>query len=178
MLKNEFSGKIVHWIFGYFIDLDQEEILLRNELGLVDNETGVLNSRGFIESLMSYIFEAKRLNSSFTLINVIINRIDEISNLLGKELALLVEREVANVLKNNFGMSSSVSHTGFGKFVVLKSAMEKDKADLYRRAIEDKLLEIKEVGGTPITVYGKATAFNSYDVNNSTEQLMQLANLK
>nr|MCR5113379.1 diguanylate cyclase [Acholeplasmatales bacterium] len=171
------KGKIVG-LFGYFIDLDQEEDLLRNELGLVDTETGILNNRGFIESLMSYIAEAKSLNSSFTLIRINLNRIDEIGKLLGKEMAFAVEKEVAKTLKNFFGLSDSISHIGYGRFVILKAYMEKEEADLYCKKIEDKLLEIKEAAGVPITIYSTVTALSSAEAENSPEKLINLANLK
>ena len=71
------NGRI-EGILGYFVDKDDLEAYKNYNEALFDKETKVLNSRGFLDGLLKYINESRKLNVPFSVITINVRNIREI----------------------------------------------------------------------------------------------------
>ena len=167
------EGKIIG-LFGYFVDHDDKTQQKAYEDGMIDNETDVLNSRGFLDGLLRYINESRKLNVPFSAITIHVRNIKEIENLQGKDIAHDVEREIATSLKINFGVDSSISHIGFGSFAIIRSFLNESNSEIFTDRIVSIIESIKNVNGVPVTLFVDTIAVNSEEAQNSPEGFNKL----
>ncbi len=168
------SGKIVG-LFGYFIVLDDnKDVIKAYEQGLMDKDTGVLNSRGFLDSLLRYINESRKFNVPFSAINIHIRNINEIEALQGKDVASKVEKAVALALTSQYGIDTSISHVGFGRFMILRSFLNESKSDSFCKKLAKYIEGVKMAEGFPVTLFVNVVAVNSEEASNSPEGFNRL----
>ncbi len=167
-------GKIVG-LFGYFIVLDDnKDVINAYEQGLMDKDTGVLNSRGFLDSLLRYINESRKFNVPFSAINIHIRNINEIEALQGKDVATNVEKAVAKALTAQYGIDTSISHVGFGRFIILRSFLNEAKSDSFCIKLAKYIEGVKMADGFPVTLFVDVVAVNSEEASNSPEGFNKL----
>ena len=161
------SGK-VNGLFGIMRLLEDNS--QNYKLTLIDNKTGLLNPRGYIESLLSYMAEYRKYNSEITQVIVKLTRLAEVEVTLGADIAEQVEFEVANILKNNFGKDSTIVHFGFSVFVLLLGPMSKEEKDKLCKDISNKLYETKQVTFIPLTIFNDVEVLENNDENITAEE--------
>lgn len=167
------NGKITG-ILGYSIDLDDNESSKSFEQALIDKDTNLLNSSGFLDCLIKYLNETRKINSNFNVMIINVKNIMEVEMLLGKDIVSFVEKEVANVLANYFGVNSSLSHIGFGTYAIIKSVNNDEDIKDIRIKIKNILESIHEVANIPVTLFVDVVTANSIDANNSVEGFFKL----
>ncbi|QOS38991.1 EAL domain-containing protein [Treponema rectale] len=167
------EGKIIGTI-GHFIDLDDKSQQKAYEDGMIDTQTDVLNSRGFLDSLLRYINESRRLNVPFSAITIRVRNIEEIKALQGLDVVLNIEKEIAKVLKTNYGLDSSISHIGFGSFAIIRSFLNENNSVIFRDSLVSTIEAIKNVNNVPVTLFVDTVAVNSEEAQNSPEGFNKL----
>ena len=159
---------------GYVFEHDERSTSKDFERSLVDKETGVLNSRGFLEGLLRYIDDSRKLNVPFSAITVRVRNLKEIATLQGETVASSVEKAVAKTLKMHFAKDSSISHIGFGNFAIIRSFLNEANSAKFGQQIVKDLEAIKSAEGVPVTLFVDSVAVNSEEARNSPDEFNKL----
>nr|MCR5705889.1 EAL domain-containing protein [Acholeplasmatales bacterium] len=167
------DGRIVG-ILGYFVDKEEMENSKDYNKTLVDKDTCVLNSRGFLDGLLKYINESRKLNVPFSVITINIRNMKEIEELQGKDIASKVECAIALELQKGFGVDTLISHIGFGSFAIIRSFLNESKTEQFIGRVVDTIESIKVVDGQPVTLFTDIVAVNSEEAKNSPEGFNKL----
>ena len=169
-----YTDNAIVGLAGYVFDHDERSTSKDFERSLIDKETGVLNSRGFLEGLLRYIDDSRKLNVPFSAITVRIRNLKEIATLQGEMIAASVERAVAKTLKMHFAKDSSISHIGFGNFAIIRSFLNEANSAKFGQQIVKDLEAIKSTEGVPVTLFVDSVAVNSEEAKNSPEEFNKL----
>lgn len=166
------DGKIVG-LFGYFVDLEKEKKTIQ-DLTMVDPNSGLLNARGFMESLLNYISESKRLKEPFSMIVCHIPELNRIAKDYGKKTADSVELSVGRKLKDTYGVNCSIAHLEASTYIILRSFLGESRKD-YLRQVKNTIDSIDNANGRPITLFSKVIEVSSDEARNDTEAFHHLA---
>ncbi|MCR5091224.1 MAG: EAL domain-containing protein [Bacilli bacterium] len=169
-----YQGNTIIGLAGYLFDHDERTTSKDFERSLIDKDTGVLNSRGFLEGLLRYIDDSRKLNVPFSAITIRIRNMREIASLQGEHIASSVEKAVAKTLKLHFGKDSSISHIGFGNFAIIRSFLNEANSAKFSHEIVKDLEAIKSTEGVPVTLFVDSVAVNSEEAKNSPEEFNKL----
>ncbi|MBR2547888.1 MAG: EAL domain-containing protein [Eubacterium sp.] len=148
------NGKI-KGLIGYFID---RELLTANdkrgkETLRRDMLTGLLNFRGLSEEIVRYRDEYYLRNADFVRIHIEINDFNTINEQYGFDLGDKILTVFGKLLEKEYGRTCAVARYMGHRFIMLCKV--KDRSDAF--AVRDRIKEIgktiREVGGTPVTLY-------------------------
>ena len=151
------NGRIVGLV-GYFVDAD-EKLRVDDEmrsLPLRDPVTGVLNFTGLESATWRFVDSYKRLGVDFAMISINIESFQQINDELGYEFGDKVLARVGEELRAVSGSRCVIGHVHADRFVVLAQNATDDELQQMCDDIEQRLMSIAEVDGTPCTVFALA----------------------
>ena len=165
------NGRIVGLV-GYFSDVDQEieNVEAANDLPLRDPISGVLNYTGLEAATWKFVDAYKRLGTDFAMISINIESFQQINDELGYEFGDKVLARVGKVLMDAVGASCVIGHVYADRFVILAQGATDEQLQAVCNMIEDRLMSIAEVDGTPCTVYALA-GFSRYSELQDVEAM-------
>jgi len=165
------NGRIVGLV-GYFVDADVQ--MQRNSeqagLPLHDSVTGVLNFTGLESATWKYVDAYKRLGLDFAMISINVESFQHINDELGYEFGDKVLARVAKVLRDIAGVRCVIGHVFAERFVVLVQNATDEQLQGICDDIEQGLMAIAEIDGTPCTVYALA-GFSRYSILQDVEAM-------
>ena len=146
----EISGLI-----GYFID---RELLTVNDVRGQDTKrrdllTGLLNSRGIWEEAGFFRDEYYLRDMDFARIHIAIDDLGSLNEQYGFDYGDKVMSALGKALKKAFGHTCAVGRDAGHRFVVLHQVQNPEEAGSLRAQIKAVGETIREVGGTPVTLY-------------------------
>ena len=151
------NGRIVGLV-GYFVDAGK-----RNDsdgefdsLPLRDPVTGVLNFTGLESATWKFVDAYKRLGIDFAMISINVESFQHINDELGYEFGDKVLAKVGEVLRRVAGSRCAIGHVHAERFVVLAQDFSDGQLQETCDEIENALMAIVEVDGTPCTMHAFA----------------------
>ena len=149
------GGKIVG-IAGYFVDYEeagQEPELMGPNMR--DPLTGLINVRGFLNSLLDFCFQYEETKNDFGLILVTNSRQDRISQTYGQEFSDRVLKVMAQELLSSVGRFSAIARTKASVFAILTYVENREELFNLAEMVRQTLEEITSVDGNPVTIRAK-----------------------
>jgi diguanylate cyclase (GGDEF)-like protein/PAS domain S-box-containing protein len=122
-----------HWEFTAFLhDISERNRLLNalKDMALTDGLTGLVNRRGFMETVDTAIARARRHGHTLALLYMDLNGFKQINDEHGHHVGDLALREFANRVSQCVRKTDTVSRLGGDEFTVLAEAIEKPEQAL------------------------------------------------
>ena len=148
------NGRIVGLV-GYFVDIDSDDGE-RGNLPTRDKVTGVLNYTGLEAATWQYVDAFKRQNIDFAMISVNVESFQAINDSLGYAFGEKALKRVADELVAIAGHQRVIGHVYAERFVILTQVDSDEELQGLCNQIERRLMAIKQVDGTPCTIYAMA----------------------
>ena len=172
------AGDIVG-LLGCFID---KELLIANDVrgsdtAIRDDMTGLLNSRGIYEQIHAFQDEYYLRNTDFMRLHVAIDDIASLNNQYGFDFGDKVITALGRELKKVFGVSSAVGRLSGYQFVVLHQIRERSDLLGLRSTVRRIADSIREIDGTPITLY-LSIGYSLYSEFENLDELTQSAEMR
>ncbi len=172
------TGDIIGLI-GSFLD---REMLADNDIRgtdttIRDELTGLLNSRGLFEHLHAFQDEYFLRNTDFVRLHVAIDDLSSINRQYGFDFGDRVISALGEQLQKAFGMSSAVGRINGFQFVVIHQIRSGSELSELRSSIRRIASDIKEVDGTPITLY-LSMGYALFSESEDLEVLAQNAEMR
>lgn len=172
------AGDIVG-LLGSFID---RELLNMHDLrgqdtASRDEMTGLLNSRGLFEHVHSFQDEYYLRNTDFMRLHVSIDDLASINQQYGFDFGDKVIAALGHELKKAFGLTSAVGRINGYQYVVLRQIRSKSEADALRASVRQIAESIRELDGTPVTLY-LSTGYSLYSECEDLEEMTQNAEMR
>jgi diguanylate cyclase (GGDEF)-like protein len=150
------NGHIVGLV-GYFTDVDEAEP--NSDFGSMpmrDSVTGVLGYVGLESATWRFVDTYKRQGVDFAMISVNVESFKMINDELGFEFGEKVLKRVADELVDIAGHQRVIGHVFAERFVILAQGDSDEELQNLCSSIEQRLMSIPEVDGTPCTIYALA----------------------
>ncbi len=165
------NGRIVGLV-GYFVDVgdrDDANAEMVN-LPLRDPVSGVLNFTGLESATWKFVDSYKRLGIDFAMISINVESFQHINDELGYEFGDKVLARVGDELKAVAGSRCAIGHVHTERFVVLAQSATDEELQQMCDDIEQQLMSIAEIDGTPCTVFALAS-YARYSVLQDVEAM-------
>ncbi len=143
---------------------------------LTDNLTGVLNRRGFFDSIKSISYFAQRNDLTTGILMIDIDNFKQINDLYGHTTGDHILRHVAETLKNSKRTSDIVGRYGGEEFIIYLSSVDPDKLFHVAEKIRDSVKNSKNEFGIPVTIsIGAASRLFGRNVEREVDDLIKSA---
>ncbi|MBR4455602.1 MAG: EAL domain-containing protein [Solobacterium sp.] len=144
------KGNEIIGLIGYFLDrgINSEE----DSSLLVDELTGLLNSRGAIAAFSRYQRHYREYGTDFAIISIDINDFAQINHRYGTQTADEVLRKIAQVLTSTFGDNCVVSRIGGDEFVLLRQITDDSDPHYDAFDIASTVSSIRSFNGRPLSI--------------------------
>lgn len=113
---------------------------------VTDPITGLANSRGIMESMISYLEELWRRNVNFVIMQVFVCEYEFFRKTCGEEAGDELLRRIGRVLEEIFGNNAVIGRITESQFFILMQYQKKGAAEEAADQINRKIQEIHEVG--------------------------------
>jgi len=165
------NGQIVGLV-GYFIDAEET---LGGEgeltsLPLRDPVTGVLNFTGLESATWKFVDSYTRLGLDFAMVSINIESFQRINDELGYAFGEKVLKRVGDELRDIAGTRNAIGHVYANRFVILSQNSTEEELQKLCDTVEQRLMAIAEVDGTPCTVYALAN-YACYSMYQDVEDM-------
>lgn len=145
---------------GIFVEFMNEDFDSKTEI-LTESNLNINNSKGFIESIISYYNEYKYNDSLFTVTKISLIRLDELKQMLGYNYVLEVEKTVAKMLVEKYGNTCVVSHIKYGTFALIRSFKSDLEQTRFNIDLSADIYGITYVANYSTTLFHKIETFKS-----------------
>ena len=151
------NGHIVGLV-GYFTDISEMHNVdpTAAELPIRDPITGVLNYTGLEAATWRFVDSYRRLGIDFAMISINVESFDSINSAFGYEFGERVLRRIADELVAIAGHQRVIGHVYADRFVILAQSDSDEELQRVCDEIEQRLMEIAQIEGTPCTIYALA----------------------
>lgn len=150
-----YDGRKITGLAGYFHDMDEEKVLGEEErkLSFVDSETGLASYRGMIAAGLTYEDSYQRRQVEYMAMQVNIPAMNEVERVFGHKVHQALLAKVVDILSALSLPDISLARISLSSFIFLFK--KEGHKDMEKRILEaaDKMHEIKEIEGFPITLY-------------------------
>lgn len=116
--------------------LDHERIQSR-----VDNLTGVLNRRGFLDATTKEVFRLRRFATPFTLVYIDLDNFKEVNDTQGHAQGDFLLQTVASTIARNLRRTDTVARLGGDEFAILLASTDEYSARVAIQKIRKQLQE-------------------------------------
>lgn len=167
-------------LFLKFEDVTESEVMKKRlfEMATTDELSGLNNRRSFREGMEEAFLRAKRYNENLSVLTIDIDFFKRVNDTYGHMVGDQVIKEIAKELLKSFRESDIVGRIGGEEFAVVMIKTDKEqgfhKAELFRKAVEDKLIEFDGYGVNVTVSIGLAEL--DIDMNNFDNLLNQADN--
>lgn len=134
-------------LFLKFEDVTENELMKKRlfEMATTDELSGLNNRRSFREGIEEAFLRARRYDEKLSVLAIDIDFFKRVNDTYGHGVGDEVIKEISKELLTNFRESDIVGRVGGEEFAVVMIKTDKEqgyhKAELFRKAIEDKLIE-------------------------------------
>ena len=150
-----YDGGKITGLAGYFHDMAEEKVLGQEErkLSFVDSETGLASYRGMIAAGLTYEDSYQRRQVEYMAMQVNIPAMNEVERAFGHKVHQALLAKVVDILSSLSLPDISLARISLSSFIFLFK--KEGHKDMEKRILEaaDKMHEIKEIEGFPITLY-------------------------
>lgn len=150
-----YDGGKITGLAGYFHDMAEEKVLGEEErkLSFVDSETGLASYRGMIAAGLTYEDSYQRRQVEYMAMQVNIPAMNEVERAFGHKVHQALLAKVVAILSSLSLPDISLARISLSSFIFLFK--KEGHKDMEKRILEaaDKMHEIKEIEGFPITLY-------------------------
>ena len=150
-----YDGRKITGLAGYFHDMAEEKVLGEEErkLSFVDSETGLASYRGMIAAGLTYEDSYQRRQVEYMAMQVNIPAMNEVERAFGHKVHQALLAKVVAILSALSLPDISLARISLSSFIFLFK--KEGHKDMEKRILEaaDKMHEIKEIEGFPITLY-------------------------
>lgn len=150
-----YDGRKITGLAGYFHDMAEEKVLGEEErkLSFVDSETGLASYRGMIAAGLTYEDSYQRRQVEYMAMQVNIPAMNEVEHAFGHKVHQVLLAKVVDILSALSLPDISLARISLSSFIFLFK--KEGHKDMEKRILEaaDKMHEIKEIEGFPITLY-------------------------
>ena len=148
MYKRQIIG-----ILGWFIEEEQIEKSRENlKLTVTDPVTELLNSRGLLESMMTYSEMYQHYNVDYVMLFIFVPQYNQMLASYGKETADELLREVTSRINSVFGRSGPVGRINGGEFILLFHYEDQGAVSDMSRKLKEEISHIDHVKNIPCKV--------------------------
>ena len=146
------EGEIIG-ILGWFIEEEQIEKSRENlKLTVTDPVTELLNSRGLLESMMTYSEMYQHYNVDYVMLFIFVPQYNQMLASYGKETADELLREVTSRINSVFGRSGPVGRINGGEFILLFHYEDQGAVSDMSRKLKEEISHIDHVKNIPCKV--------------------------
>ena len=151
------NGHIVGLV-GYFVDVDDDDAEDAGKGGLPvhDKVTGVLNYTGLEAATWQFVDSYKRKGVDFAMVSVNVESFQAINDTFGYAFGEKVLKRTADELRAIAGNRRVIGHVYAERFVILTQVDSDEELQELCKSIEQRLLSIPRIDGTPCTIYAMA----------------------
>ncbi|MCR5672073.1 MAG: EAL domain-containing protein [Butyrivibrio sp.] len=157
LLFNKFpvyDSGVISGIMGYFIDSTQEKKRMEGKVDSagIDNVTGLMDTRGFVEALIDYSIKYNIDSKNFGVIVLKNVYHDRIVSSFGEAFGNKVLKEMAERILEVTGLTSAVSRTKENVFSLLLYAEDREELAKMMEQVKGNLEYVSKVDGKDITI--------------------------
>lgn len=145
-------------------------------LARIDNLTGAMNSRSFVELIQMEIDRSQRNQKPFTLAYIDLDNFKYVNDHFGHSMGDAVLQKVVIETKNHFRKVDSVARLGGDEFAVLLPETDQDESVVAISKIQTSLLQEMKNNDWPVTFSIGVLTCKSRP-NSKTELIKQADNL-
>ena len=166
-------------LLGCFIDRDLLNMNDKRgvETSSRDELTGLLNSRGLSEQVHAFKDEYFLRNTDFMRLHISIDDLSEINREYGFDFGDRMIAALGVRLKKSFGTSSAIGRINGYEFVLLHQIRDRRELEEIPSAVRQISDSIKEIDGTPITIY-LSLGYALFSESEDADELMQSAQMR
>lgn len=173
-----YDGGKITGLAGYFHDMAEEKVLGQEErkLSFVDSETGLASYRGMIAAGLTYEDSYQRRQVEYMAMQVNIPAMNEVEHAFGYKVHQALLAKVVDILSALSLPDISLSRISLSSFIFLFK--KEGHKDMEKRILEaaDKMHEIKEIEGFPITLYLQYAMVSRRETSSLDGMLQLLTN--
>ena len=173
-----YDGRKITGLAGYFHDMAEEKVLGEEErkLSFVDSETGLASYRGMIAAGLTYEDSYQRRQVEYMAMQVNIPAMNEVERAFGHKVHRALLAKVVDILSALSLPDISLARISLSSFIFLFK--KEGHKDMEKRILEaaDKMHEIKEIEGFPITLYLQYAMVSRRETSSLDGMLQLLTN--
>lgn len=146
-------------------------IISTTQKAFIDTQTGLYNKNRWNEIIASNA--SKAAAAGFIIVDI--NALKWVNDNFGHEAGDRLIFHFANILRNVFPSSCTISHWGGDEFAVMTLNMKKDKIEFYLKALEEQVSKHNDATSDPPIRYSAGYALSLDHPNFDTSALINLA---
>lgn len=147
------NGKIIG-IMGFFVDVDEEIDRIENFKGLsrIDDITGLMSAKGFVEVNMDYGRQYVDYGQNYGLIILRIRNYESIVETFGRQFGNKLLKLAATTIVDATAQSCVVARVKEAYFTILTHINEKSELEIIADQLKEKVEAITSLEDKPVTV--------------------------
>lgn len=173
-----YDGGKITGLAGYFHDMAEEKVLGEEErkLSFVDSETELASYRGMIAAGLTYEDSYQRRQEEYMAMQVNVPAMNEVEHAFGHKVHQVLLAKVVDILSALSLPDISLARISLSSFIFLFK--KEGHKDMEKRILEaaDKMHEIKEIEGFPITLYLQYAMVSRRETSSLDGMLQLLTN--
>jgi diguanylate cyclase (GGDEF)-like protein len=148
---NETFRLIVFLVVTYIISRLKTTIDNHKKLARTDHLTGITNRRAFFDLANLELSKARRYQTPISILYLDIDNFKHINDQFGHHIGDRLLRSVAKTIKNNIRAIDVIARFGGDEFGILLAETGSESAALVARKLKEKLGELLQHNGWPVT---------------------------